>query len=242
MDHLTVVTGHNQLHHVLEVQFHFLERYFHFEVFHVPVGLSDELLKLGFTAGVFFEELAVLLVRFHQGLPDIVRRNRHAFPPGWIGVHIIVTISTVGLWRPIGKICWSGFNVEHCLHRSSGAIIESRLRPQRSTELPKCGRASRGAPASSTPSADTGPFRSQSGRRSGERRKIVLASESAQDADLASRPRRRRVAITLKLQWRNSREAPRPRCRVPGRKAPAIACRSLVAAKTALRQIGLLRA
>jgi hypothetical protein len=31
---------------------------------------------------VFFEEPAVFLVRFQQGLPDIMRRDRHPFPPG----------------------------------------------------------------------------------------------------------------------------------------------------------------
>jgi hypothetical protein len=44
--------------------------------------LAYEFFQLGFTAGVFFEEPAVFLVRFQQGLPDIMRRDRHPFPPG----------------------------------------------------------------------------------------------------------------------------------------------------------------
>jgi hypothetical protein len=104
MNHLIVATGHNQLHHILQVELHFLERYFHFEVFDVPVGLFDELLKLRFTAGVFFEELAVFLVRFHQGLPDIVRRNRHSFPPGWCQRSHNRNNYHNEMWKPIGKM------------------------------------------------------------------------------------------------------------------------------------------
>src|ERR1700675_4544445 len=91
------ITRHHQLHHILEMKLHFFERDFHLEVFHVPVRLSDEFLKPAFTAGVFFVEAAIFLIRFHQGLSDIVRRNRHPYPPGWSVVHITVTITTLRL-------------------------------------------------------------------------------------------------------------------------------------------------
>jgi hypothetical protein len=45
--------------------------------------LLYEVLKLAFTAGVFFCESAEFLVIFQQRLPDIVCRDRHPFPPGW---------------------------------------------------------------------------------------------------------------------------------------------------------------
>jgi hypothetical protein len=84
MDHLMIVpvTRHDHLHQIFQTQLHFLQADFQFHVFDVPVGLTDEFLELGFTAGVFFEEPAVFLVRFQQGLPDIMRRDRHPFPPG----------------------------------------------------------------------------------------------------------------------------------------------------------------
>jgi hypothetical protein len=84
MDHFMImaVTRHNHFHQVFQAQLHFLQTDFQFQVFHVPVGLTDEFFQLRFTAGVFFEEPAVFLVRFQQGLPDIMRRDRHPFPPG----------------------------------------------------------------------------------------------------------------------------------------------------------------
>jgi hypothetical protein len=84
MDHVLIVTvsRHNHFHQIFQAQLHFLQADFQFHVFHVPVGLTNEFFQLGFTAGVFFEEPAVFLVRFQQGLPDIMRRNRHPFPPG----------------------------------------------------------------------------------------------------------------------------------------------------------------
>jgi hypothetical protein len=83
MDHVMImaVTRHNHLHQVFQAQLHFLETDFEFQVFHVPVGLTYEFFQLGFTAGVFFEEPAVFLIRFQQGLPDIMRRDRHPVPP-----------------------------------------------------------------------------------------------------------------------------------------------------------------
>jgi hypothetical protein len=84
MDHVMIVpiTRHDHLHQIFQTQLHFLQADFQFHVFDVPVGLTDEFLQLGFAAGVFFEEPAVFLVRFQQGLPDIMRRDRHPFPPG----------------------------------------------------------------------------------------------------------------------------------------------------------------
>jgi hypothetical protein len=84
MDHVMIVpvTRHDHLHKIFQTQLHFLQADFQFHVFDVPVGLTDEFFQLGFTAGVFFEEPAVFLVRFQQGLPDIMRRDRHPFPPG----------------------------------------------------------------------------------------------------------------------------------------------------------------
>jgi hypothetical protein len=84
MDHVMIVAiaRDDHFHQVFQAQLHFLQADFQFHVFDVPVGLTDEFLELGFTAGVFFEEPTVFLVRLQQGLPDIMRRDRHPFPPG----------------------------------------------------------------------------------------------------------------------------------------------------------------
>src|SRR5271170_192857 len=84
MDNVMIVTiaRDDHFHQVFQAQLHFLQADFQFHVFDVPVGLTDEFLELGFAAGVFFEEPTVFLVRFQQGLPDIMRRDRHPFPPG----------------------------------------------------------------------------------------------------------------------------------------------------------------
>jgi hypothetical protein len=84
MDHVMIVTvtRHDHFHQIFQAQLHFLQAHFELQVFDVPVGLTNEFFQLGFAAGVFFEEPAVFLVRFQQGLPDIMRRDRHPFPPG----------------------------------------------------------------------------------------------------------------------------------------------------------------
>jgi hypothetical protein len=84
MDHVMIVAiaRDDHFHQVFQAQLHFLQADFQLHIFDVPIGLTNEFLQLGFTAGVFFEEPAVFLVRFEQGLPDIMRRDRHPFPPG----------------------------------------------------------------------------------------------------------------------------------------------------------------
>jgi hypothetical protein len=80
---VATVARHDHFHLIFQKQLHFFQGNFEREVFYVPVALLYELFKLAFTAGVFFGESSEFLIIFQQRLPDIVRRNRHPFPPGW---------------------------------------------------------------------------------------------------------------------------------------------------------------
>jgi hypothetical protein len=80
---VATVARYDHFHLIFQKQLHFFQGNFESEIFHVPVTLFHELFKLAFTAGVFFGESSEFLVIFQQRLPDIVRRNRHPFPPGW---------------------------------------------------------------------------------------------------------------------------------------------------------------
>src|ERR1700723_947722 len=53
---------------------------------------------------MFFEEVAVFLVRFNQCLANILRCFRHRSPPGQIWGTSEVRNITEGLWKPRGKI------------------------------------------------------------------------------------------------------------------------------------------
>src|ERR1700733_15206415 len=80
---VATVARYDHFHLIFQKQLHFFQGNFEREVFYVPVTLFYELFKLTFTAGVFFGESSEFLIIFQQRLPDIVRRNRHPFPPGW---------------------------------------------------------------------------------------------------------------------------------------------------------------
>src|SRR4029077_1363002 len=73
----------HQFHLVFQAQLYFFQGYFESEILRTHVRLLDQLFELRFTAGVFFSEAPELHIIFQQGLPDIVRRNRHSFPPVW---------------------------------------------------------------------------------------------------------------------------------------------------------------
>jgi hypothetical protein len=114
------MAGDDQGHHVFEVEFEAFQGDFFVHVFDFPVGFLAELLKFGFTAEMFFEEVAVFLVRFDQCLANILRRFRHRSPPGQIGRTSTVTNITAWLWKPRGKI----------FHRSArGEEFPQRLKP-----------------------------------------------------------------------------------------------------------------
>jgi hypothetical protein len=67
-----LMASDDHFHTVFQAQFHLLQCHFEGQILHIQVRLFDELLKLGFTAGMFFGEVSKLNIVGQQGLSYVV--------------------------------------------------------------------------------------------------------------------------------------------------------------------------